>query len=176
MRIELIQDLFHHLDSNDSLKIGYADESTTRALEELDIPLDLKRTLQWYWTTSGGIVGPYTLDSVNVILANNDFSKLFQSRMIPIGFAVNGDILVIRTANDGCNIGLVSHEIFWEEECGPVEAYVEITQTIDEYLWRSVEGRYLPIDYYSATELAELRDDVTENKSTRSSDVPSRSA
>src|SRR5687767_3290063 len=148
MRTELIQDLFHHLDQDGSLNIGYADERTTQMLEALAIPVDLKRALQWYWTTRGGDVGPYCLDSVNSILSNSDFSALFQAGMIPIGSAVNGDILVIRIDNDGCHIGLVSHDQFWEGECSPGEAYVEVTRTIDEYLWRSVELRYLPIDYY----------------------------
>jgi hypothetical protein len=77
--------------------------------------------------------------------------------MIPIGYALNGDILVLRFASERCAVGLVSHDQLWEEECGPEEAYVEVTPTVEEYLWRAAEGRYLPIDHYAASELAELR-------------------
>ena len=164
MRTELIQDLLHHLSTNDSFKIGYADEGTTRLLEHLEIPLDLKRTLQWYWTTSGGAVGAYTLNSVNSVLTDSDFPALFQCGMIPIGFASNGDILVIRIKDDNCEIGLVSHDQFWEDECDSENAYVEVAPTIEEYLWRAVEGRYLPRNYYSAADLAELRTEVGESK------------
>ena len=157
MRTELIRDLLQHLDADGSLQIDNADTKTTQALEELPIPLDLKRMLQWNWTTGGGRVGRYTLYSVNEILTNDDFDRLFQRRMIPIGYALNGDILVLRFANERCAVGLVSHDQLWEEECGPEEAYVEVTPTVEEYLWRVSEGRYLPIDYYAASELAELR-------------------
>jgi hypothetical protein len=83
--------------------------------------------------------------------------------MIPIGFAANGDILVIRIQVHGCQIGLVSHDKFWEEDCAAEEAYVEVSRTIEEFLWRSVEGLYLPTDFFAATELAELRHETIGN-------------
>src|SRR5688572_30919373 len=96
MRYQLIVDLLNHLDVDGSLSIGYASERTTNVIEGLSIPIDLKRLLQWSWTTRGGQVGRYFLDSVNDILANNDFERLLQHQMIPIGHAPNGDILVLR--------------------------------------------------------------------------------
>lgn len=160
MRTELIEDLLNHLDKDGSLQIGNADNRTTHALEALAIPMDLRRLLQWNWTTGGGEVGPYTLHSVNEVTSHSDFDALFARRMVPIGFAANGDILVVRIDEEDCRVGLVSHDRFWEGECGPEEAYVEVAPTVEEYLWRSVEGRYLPRDYYAANELADLRTEI----------------
>ena len=35
--------------------------------------------------------------------------------------------------------------------------YVEVTASIDEYLWRAAEGRFLPVDFYAAIELNEMQ-------------------
>lgn len=164
MRYELTIDLLHHLDSDGSLAIGKADEKTTAIFEGLQIPLDLKRLLQWYWTTSGGQVGPYTLYSVNEISANDDYDQLLKHQMIPIGYAANGDILVIRFVDENCDVGLVSHDEFWEDRGDPTQAYAEVTPSIDEYLWRVAESRYLPIDFYAAIELVELQKETTGEK------------
>ena len=164
MRYELTKDLLYHLDSNGSLGIGKADEKTTAIFEELQIPLDLKRLLQWYWTTSGGQVGPYVLYGVNQIPANDDYCQLLEHQMIPVGYAANGDILVIRFFNEECSIGLVSHDEFWEDRGNPIEAYAEVTPSVDEYFWRVAESRYLPIDFYAAIEAVELRKEVFPEK------------
>lgn len=161
MRYELVKDLLHHLDRDNGLKVGHADEKTTGHLEGLPIPLDLKRLLQWSWTTSGGQVGPYFLDSVNSIPDNYDYERLMLHHLIPVGHAANGDILVIRFEDEHCRIGLVSHDELWEEVGTPDAAFVEVAPTLDEYFWRVCEGRYLPIDFYAASELAELRREVT---------------
>jgi hypothetical protein len=79
--------------------------------------------------------------------------------MIPIGAARNGDPLVLSFPfEDRCEVGLVSHEHLWSDDDFDARvAYVCVTKTVEEYLLRSVEGKYLPIDYYAAQELSELR-------------------
>lgn len=156
MRPDLIRDLFLHLDRDGSLQIGSCNTTTNHTLERLPIPLNLKRTLQWNWMRSGGSVGKYTLYGINAVLQHDDFQSLFQDSMIPIGHALNGDLLVLRFTKDKCAVGLVSHDLLWEENTSPDEAYVE-TSSIEEYLWRAAEGLFLPTDYYTASDLAELR-------------------
>jgi hypothetical protein len=163
MRTELIRDLLWHLEANNALQLGNADERTTENLESLDIPMKLRRVLQWHWTTSGGEVGPYTLYPVHEILKDEYFEQLFKFAMLPIGYAMNGDILVIRFQGEGCCVGLVSHDQLWEGETDPDAAFVEIVGSVEEYLWRSVERRYLPTDYYSAIELDNLKEEIAKN-------------
>ena len=129
----------------------------------MPLPLALKRVLQWYWTNSGGEIGGYIVHSVEESLANKDLSTLLGANMIPIGYAANGDPLVLCFSDERCAVGLVSHDQFWEEGGDPATAYAEVTSSIDEFLWRAAEGRYLPVDYYAASELLEMRKEIDRN-------------
>ena len=161
MRTDLIRDLFQHLDVDGSLQVGDCPERAKQQVEALPLPLDVKRMLQWYWTNAGGEVGRYTLYGVEEALAQEDLDRYLAAGMFPIGYALNGDPLVLRFSEDRCAVGLVSHDQLWEEEVsGPEGAYVEVTASVEEYLWRVAEGRYLPIDYYAASELVEMRREV----------------
>jgi hypothetical protein len=126
----------------------------------MPLPLELKRVLQWYWTNRGGEIGCYILYSVEESLADKDLPKLIVANMLPIGYAANGDPLVLCFNQEGCAIGLVSHDQFWEEGADLKTAYAEVTASIDEFLWRAAEGRYLPVDYYAASELLEMRKEI----------------
>ena len=163
MRTDLIRDLFQHLDCDGSLQVGHCPNEANRTLEEMPLPLRLKRVLQWYWTNSGGEIGGYTLYSVEESLANNDLPSLIVANMFPIGYAGNGDPLVLCFNDERCAIGLVSHDQFWGEAADPKSAYAEVTASIDEFLWRAAEGRYLPVDYYVASELLAMRKEIAGN-------------
>ncbi len=163
MRTDLIRDLFQHLDADGSLQVGRCPNDADLALEKLPLPLGLKRVLQWYWPTRGGQLGAYTVYSVEECLANADLPSLILANMFPIGCAANGDPLVVCFNEKQCAVGLVSHDQFWEENANPKTTYVEVTASIDELLWRAAEGRYLPVDYYAASELVEMRKEATGN-------------
>jgi hypothetical protein len=163
MRTDLIRDLFQHLDCDGSLQVGDCPKEANRTLEEMPLPLGLKRVLQWYWTNSGGEIGGYTFYSVEESLATKDLPSLMAANMFPFGSAANGDPLVLCFNEERCAIGLVSHDQFWEEDADPKAAYAEVTASIDELLWRAAEGRYLPVDYYAASELLEMRKEIADN-------------
>ncbi len=163
MRADLIRDLFQHLDSDGSLQVGRCPNETNRTLEEMPLPLGLKRVLQWYWTKSGGEIGGYAIYSVEESLANEDLPNLIVANMLPIGYAANGDPLVVRFNEERCAIGLISHDHFWGDGGDPKAAYAQVTASIEEFLWRAAEGRYLPIDYYVASELWEMRKEIDGN-------------
>jgi len=160
MHTHLIRDLWQYLDADGSLQVGYCPEAAHQTLEAMPLPIGLKRLLQWSWTNRGGEVGGYTLYSVEESLAHEDLQKLFAARMFPIGYAANGDPLVLCFTEEQCVVGLVSHDRLWEEESDPKAAYAEVTRSIDEFLWRAAEGRYLPVDYYAASELLEMREEL----------------
>lgn len=157
MRPELIRDLFIYLDRGNDLKVGNCPPKANQTLEEMPLPIDLKRVLQWYWTNNGSKVGAYNLFSVEEILARDDLSRLLALQMLQIGFAANGDPLVLRFSEAECEVGLLSHDQFWSEEEFTEDMYAKVTGSIDEFLWRAAEGRYLPVDYYAAAELLEMR-------------------
>ncbi len=145
-------------------KVGRCPNVANSTLEGMPLPLELKRVLQWYWTNSGGEIGGYTIHSVEESLANEDLPRLIGANMLPIGYASNGDPLVLCFSEETCAVGLVSHDQFWEESSDPGTAYAEVTGSIDEFLWRAAERRYLPVDYYAASELLEMRKEIDGNE------------
>lgn len=161
MRMAVIRDLFQHLDRDGSLQLGDCSDAEKRKVEEMTLPRDVKHVLQRDWPTRGAEVGGYNLYTVKEILASEDLPRLLAVSMIQIGFARNGDLLVLSFSDDRCAVGLVSHDELWEDlEGDPREMYVEVTGSIEEYLWRAAEGRYLPVDIYAADELLEMRREV----------------
>ena len=161
MRTHLIRDLFQHLDRDGSLQVGHCSETETRRFEEMPLPTDVKRVLQRCWPNRGAEVGGYNLYTPKEILDSDDQPRLLAVGMLQIGFARNGDLLVLCFTEDECAVGLVSHDELWEELDGdPKEMYVEVTGSIDEYLWKAAEGRFLPVDFYAAIELDEMHREV----------------
>lgn len=161
MRDNLIRDLFAFLGQKYAFQAGHTSPENEQRLEALPLPLEVKRLLQWRWPTSSAAVGPYTLNSSADTLENSDLQHLLAARMVPVGSADNGDLLVISFPTDEqAEVGLVSHDTFWEEGASPQEAYVRVAATVEEYLLRVAEGRFLPIDSFSAAELAALRDEL----------------
>ena len=86
--------------------------------------------------------------------------------MLPIGCAANGDLLVLRFSEAKCAVGLISHDEFWDRDGDQENIYAEVTGSIDEFLWRAAECRYLPIDYYAAVELLEMRWEINDDRGT----------
>lgn len=157
MRTHLIRDLLQHLDRDGSLKVDHCSAEEKRRLDELPLPVEVKQVLQFYWPNNGGKVGGYDLYTVKEILANDDLPRLLAAEMLAIGFARNGDPLVLHFTGDSCAVGLISHDELWGEAGDPKEIYLEVTGSIEDFLWRAAEGRYLPVDYYAVAELLEMQ-------------------
>lgn len=157
MRSELVVDLFHHLGRLHHFEVGHAGRETEAQLEALALPMDVKRLLQWRWPVARVTVGPYTLSPAHDILKHDDLERLLAAHMVPVGDARNGDIVVIRFSETWEEIGLVSHDDLWEGESSPDEAYVVVCRSVDEFLYRASEDKYLPRDSFAADEWQQLR-------------------
>ena len=129
--------------------------------------MDVKRLLQWRWPRQPVSFGPYQLHTAEEILENENLQRLMDRKMIPVGNAINGDIAVIHfPKDDRAEFGLVCHDSLWEETESVDDSYIVVTTTIEEFLYRVAEGRYLPIDSYAARELASLKEDLRAEEST----------
>ncbi len=164
MRMSLIEDLLYHFWRRDGIRIDECDESAAERLKALSLPSQLFGLLRWTWVKADAEIGRYTIIPVEGILSFSPFlERSLKESMIPIGYALNGDPLVLRWSDkDRCEVGLISHEEFDEDErvC-PTLPYARVTSTLEEYLLRAVEGKYLPIDYYAARELDSLRQEMS---------------
>ena len=81
----------------------------------MQLPTDVKRVLQWNWPNRGAEVGGYNLYTPKEILASEDQPRLLTVGMLQIGFARNGDLLVLCFTEDKCAVGLVSHDELWAD-------------------------------------------------------------
>ena len=158
MRDTLISDLFHHLSKRLSFPFDSAPSAIEQKVEALPLPMDVKRLLQWHWPRAYAFVGPYDLAPAEAILEHHDLTRLLQAQMVPVGSARNGDILVIRfDQTDRAEIGLICHDALWEDpQLNPIEAFSPVASSVEEFLYRAVEDRFLPIDSYSAEELHQM--------------------
>jgi hypothetical protein len=65
-------------------------------------------------------------------------------------------MLVVRCDSEPCEVGFITHEEYWEHKDEPEKVYERIARSLDSLLYRVVEGRYVPIDYYAAKEFNEF--------------------
>lgn len=160
MRNELVIDLFGHLSRQLQFQVEHVPRDVEAQLEKLALPLDVKRLLQWRWPRASVTIGPYTLLPAEDILSSDDLERLIASHMVPVGYARNGDILVIRFGNNQEEVGLVSHDDLWERQGSAEEAYVVVCPSVEEYLYRASEGHYLPRDSFAAEEWQQMLQEI----------------
>jgi hypothetical protein len=163
MRFELIRDLMQRLDARGGLSVDHCDAALAARIEELPLPLDLKRIFQWSWANKSYRVGKYRISSVKDAFSSEWFDLLIKANMIEIGSALNGDMLVVQFSNKNCEVGLLNHielAVAIDEGKLPQDFYVKVCGTLDELLYRLVEDRHVPIDYWAARELSELQSEM----------------
>ena len=162
MRSHLIDDIFTHLAEKHGFKIDHAPKALKARLEELPLPMSVLRLLQWRWPRKRVCLGPYELYTAEEILASQDLTKLLKAKMIQVGSAPNGDPFVIRFAlHDQAEVGLISHDSLYESpNIDPKKAYVAVAKSVDEYLYKVAEDRFLPMDFYSAREFQLLKSEL----------------
>lgn len=169
MNSELCQDLIYFLDRDQSLACGHAPQPVSDWLETLQIPMNLRRFMQWHWPQNDCGIAHLDVKSSASIHSDEATAPLLRDQFLNIGSAPNGDWFVIDFSNDACACGYISHGEWspWEDE--PVSGrafYQMISRSLESFLHRAVESRYLPTDYYSAKAFNEF---LAEEKS---SDCP----
>ena len=158
IRFDLISDLLHHLDKGGSLGIATCSVELQAFIEGLDLPMNLKRIFQWRWASTWANVGTYRIGSVEEVFYGEWFDRLYSDRMLKIGSAKNGDAVVVRVLDDRCEVGLInSAEFAGDEDLPPGHFYVGVCGGLDDLLFRLAEGKFLPVDYFSALQLSQLK-------------------
>ncbi len=170
VRYNLIRDLMHRLGERSNLAVGHCDAELAERIEKLPIPMRLKRVFQWAWLTKSGHVGVYWLNSTQDVLSQQWSDLLIKAEMLDIGSARNGDELVLRFSNDENEVGFLNHvelAVAADEGKDPRDFYTKVCGSLDELLLRLVEHKYLPLDYWVATELNELKLDMQKDAARR---------
>jgi hypothetical protein len=152
MRAGVCSEFLHHLDSDGELKVGHSSKRFAACLEKANLPWDLQHLLRFDWPQRSGYLAHLRFNSAKEILADEFLGDLLKHHFLPIGSAPNGDMLVVRFDSDRCEVGFLTHEEYWDQKEDPVKIYEPIAPTLESLLFRIVEGRYIPTDYYAAKE------------------------
>jgi hypothetical protein len=163
MRYELIRDLMRRLDEKWGLKVGNCEAALAEKIEKLPLPLHLKRIFQWSWANKWAQVGNHRISSVKEAFTNEWFDLLINANMVEIGSAISGDMLVVLFSQEKCEVGFLNHielAVAIDEGKNPRDFYVRVCGSLDELLYRFVEDRYLPLDYDTALESAQLQSEM----------------
>jgi hypothetical protein len=112
----------------------------------------LDHLIRFDWPQKSGYLAHLRVSSAKEILDGNLLPDLLPHRFLPIGSAPNGDSLVVRFDADQCEVGFISHEEYWEHKDDPGSVYQPIGRTLESLLYKVVDGRYIPTDYYAAKE------------------------
>lgn len=154
--------LLDHLVEKGLLKTGSAPADVAKWLGSLELPDELAAIMQHHW-----VLDHSDLDKVSLISAesirNDEFTPtLLRYKMLNVGHAINGDWFVIDFGTDKCTPGFVSHEEwsgFPDETEDPHDYFAPLANTLEAFLIRVDEGRFMPIDYYEAQDWNEHRDE-----------------
>ena len=152
MRSSVCSELLHHFDADEALAVDSSPPEFAKWLDTVTLPWDLQHLLRFDWPQKSGYIGHLRIMSAQELLADEFLGSLLRHQLLPIGSAPNGDTLVIRTGSDQCEVGFLTHEEYWEHQEDPLTVYQPIARTLDSLLYRLVEGRYIPTDYYAAKE------------------------
>lgn len=164
IRHTLINDLMHHIDRNGALGLRECDPELRHFIEALEMPMMLKRMFQWNWVSTAADVGIYSLMPLTHVFSDEWFQRLFACGMLSLGYARNGDRVILRMFPDRYEMGLLNSTQFAgeDDDASPEPFYAKICSSLDELLLRLVENRFLPMDYDSAFELNQLKQEMEE--------------
>jgi hypothetical protein len=98
-------------------------------------------------------IGAFTFLQANCLKKNydweEDFQRALESRLLQVGNASNGDIVVLDL--EDYQVGILYHEYFWEnDEVDPRMSLVKLGCSLGQFFLNSVTEEGYPIDAYEA--------------------------
>lgn len=153
MKNSVCEEFIHHLDQDGSLECDNAPEHIKKWLEDLNLPMGLLRFMQWEWPQTDGFIAHIRILSSASLYADEATAPLLKHKFINAGSAPNGDTFVIDFSTEACVPGFITHEEWSpcsDKPGDPREFFQPIARSFESFLYRAVEGRYLPTDYYAA--------------------------
>jgi hypothetical protein len=153
MKKSVCSEFIHHLDQDGGLECGNAPEHIKAWFENLDLPTDLLRFMQWEWPQTDGFIAHIRILSSASLFAAKTTHALMKHKFMNAGSAPNGDMFVIDFSTEACAPGFITHEEWrpWSDEPkDPRKFFQPIARSFESFLFRVVEGRYIPTDYYAA--------------------------
>ena len=153
MNRSVCREFLNHLDHDESLACEHAPQHIAKWLEELNLPMGLLRVMQWDWPQADGCIAHVRIMASASLYADEATAHLLPHKFLNVGSAPNGDWFVVDFSTEACVPGFITHEEWspWSDEPEDARKFFQpIARSFDSFLYRAVEGRYLPTDYYAA--------------------------
>ncbi len=153
MNCSVALEFIYYLDRHGALECGDAPEHIKRWLEDLNLPVGLLHFMQGLWPLTNCEIARIGIMSSTSIYADEATGLLLPHRFINVGSAPNGDWFVIDFTTEACVPGFITHEEWspWDDPPDdPRKFFQPIARSFESFLYRAVEDRYLPTDYYAA--------------------------
>jgi hypothetical protein len=142
------RNLIVHL-AEEGCEIGYASKRDISWVEKHLLPIDLKRTLQWYWPLSTCQIGPVAFEPVSGIRTFPWTDAIIACDLYPLGFGPSGDVFACDFAANRCCVGFINHGKYGGGS--DAREYFQATfSSLASYLYLVDGRRYVPADYYAA--------------------------
>lgn len=155
MNHELCGEFINHLDKNETLKCEHAPKNIQKWLHGLGLPNGLLNFMLWTWPQTEGQIGHISILPSVSLQADEATDHLLKHKFLNAGSAPNGDLFVIDFSTEACVPRFITHEEWSpssDEPHDPRKFFQPIARTFESFLYRVVEGRYVPTDYYAAKE------------------------
>lgn len=154
--------LMHHLDRG-QLRVGRAPQDVQDWLETLGLPLELLRFLQWSWPQEEFGFGAIDIHC-SASLPLLEWADVFLAgKLLRIGSGPNGDFFAIDFSVDSCPVGYVTHGE-WDYESNPRPWFEPAARSIESFLHRVAEDRYVPCDYHATRQFNQFLRDEGEHR------------
>lgn len=156
MNSSLCEEFIHYLDRDKALNCDGAPEYIQTWIGELDLPEDLAHFMRHSWPQNDGYLSHIRLHSSTSLYNDEATALLLKCGFMNAGAAPNGDWFVIDFSMKVCVPGFIplgewSPAI--DDPPNPRIFFQPIARSFDSFLYRVVEGRYLPTDSYAAKNL-----------------------
>ncbi|MCE5327779.1 MAG: hypothetical protein LLG01_15340 [Planctomycetaceae bacterium] len=150
MAEELLSDFLRHLDRFGSMEIGTAPENIQKWLPTTGLPDFMVRLLMHNWPQVDSQVDHLVLFSSQRIHDFEATNPLIEQGLFIIGAGRSGDLVVVDFRSSACVPGFVSCEEWWPPADNARNFFQPIARSFESLLFRIIEGRYIPLDWYSA--------------------------
>ena len=152
MSYTLLSEFIQHLDIKNDMKLGHAPDEVQQRLEDIGLPLDILRFLQWSWPQRDTQIAHISILSSPHLINDELSENLLKQTFLQLGSAPNGDFFVLDFSSTQCRPGFITHEEYWEYENELRKIFIPIARSMESLFYRIVEGKYIPTDYYAAEE------------------------
>jgi hypothetical protein len=163
MSRNILSEFIHHLNFNQEMEIAHAPDDVIEWIEGLGLPMSIQRFLQWDWPQVDSQIGHIAIMSSAHVCSNDWVDDFASQKFLWLGTAPNGDFFVLDYSTEQCIPGFITHEECWNGNGGmkaELRRYFQpIARSFASLLYRLVEMRYVPTDYYAARDFNAFLED-----------------